>query len=74
MIKPLLLIGLKRGATIKKGAKILIFPHQKLISDYLQASSPYRGILLYHGLGVGKTCASIAIAEGFILIERSLFC
>ena len=26
--------------------------------------SPYRGILLFHGLGAGKTCSSIAIAEG----------
>jgi hypothetical protein len=25
--------------------------------------SPYRGILLYHGLGSGKTCSSIAVAE-----------
>ena len=26
--------------------------------------SPYKEILLYHGLGAGKTCASIGIAEG----------
>ena len=26
--------------------------------------SPYRGLLLFHGLGAGKTCSSIAIAEG----------
>ena len=26
--------------------------------------SPYRGLLLLHGLGSGKTCASIAVAEG----------
>ena len=26
--------------------------------------TPYRGVLLYHGLGSGKTCASVAIAEG----------
>ena len=26
--------------------------------------TPYRGLLLYHGLGSGKTCSSIAIAEG----------
>ena len=26
--------------------------------------TPYRGLLLYHGLGSGKTCTSIAIAEG----------
>jgi len=37
--------------------------YQKFIRDYLQASSPYRGLLLYHGLGSGKTCSSIIIAE-----------
>ena len=31
---------------------------------YLNIFTPYRGLLLYHGLGAGKTCASIAIAEG----------
>ena len=38
--------------------------HQKLVRDYLALYSPYRGLLLYHGLGSGKTCSSIAIAEG----------
>ncbi len=32
--------------------------------DYINFYTPYRGLLLYHGLGAGKTCASIAIAEG----------
>ena len=40
-----------------------LFPHQMFIRDYLQHDSPYRGLLLYHGLGVGKTCSSIAVAE-----------
>jgi len=40
-----------------------LFPQQKIVRDFFQLLSPYRGILLYHGLGVGKTCASIAIAE-----------
>jgi hypothetical protein len=38
--------------------------HQQLVREYMNLYSPYRGILLYHGLGSGKTCASIAIAEG----------
>ena len=38
--------------------------HQKLVRDYLNLYTPYRGLLLYHGLGSGKTCSSIAIAEG----------
>ena len=30
------------------------FPYQKFARDYMQESSPYRGLLLYHGLGSGK--------------------
>lgn len=38
--------------------------HQKIVRDYINSYSPYRGALLYHGLGSGKTCSSIIIAEG----------
>lgn len=30
------------------------FPYQEFARDYMQESSPYRGLLLYHGLGSGK--------------------
>jgi len=55
----------KKDAKLVKSAKFSFFNHQKIIRDYISADSPYRGLLLYHGLGVGKTCGSIAIAEGF---------
>lgn len=48
------------------------FPHQQLVRDYMQFESPYRGILLYHGLGVGKTCASIAAAEAYVAHGRKV--
>ena len=38
--------------------------HQQVIRDYLNLYTPYRGLLLYHGLGSGKTCSSIVTAEG----------
>ena len=41
-----------------------LMTHQKVVKDYLNVYSPYRGLLLLHGLGSGKTCTSIAIAEG----------
>jgi len=41
-----------------------LLTHQKIVRDYLNLYTPYRGLLLYHGLGSGKTCSSIAIAEG----------
>ena len=70
---------LKKDSKLVKSAKFSFFNHQKIIRDYMDSNSPYRGILLYHGLGVGKTCGSIAIAEGFrsnrkiiVLLNKSL--
>lgn len=52
---------------IKSNNEIIeLFPQQKLIKDYIQINSPYRGLLLYHELGSGKSGASIATAEGFL--------
>ena len=45
---------------------VSLFPHQRILRDYIQFDSPYRGILAYHELGSGKSAASIAAAEGFI--------
>ena len=47
-----------------KKKKNILFSHQQFVKDYMSAYSPYRGLLIYHGLGSGKTAASIAIAEG----------
>ena len=57
-----------KGCNAKKeeDKPMALFPHQKFVKDYLQYESPFRGLLLYHGLGSGKTCSSIAAAEGFI--------
>jgi len=46
--------------------KLGLYPQQLLIKDYMQFDSPYRGVLLYHELGAGKSGASIAAAEGYI--------
>ncbi len=39
--------------------------HQEIVRDYINLYTPYRGLLIYHGLGSGKTCASIGIAESY---------
>jgi hypothetical protein len=38
-------------------------PHQKFIKNFLSMNTPYNGLLLYHGLGTGKTCSAIGVAE-----------
>uniref|UniRef100_A0A6C0IVT0 Helicase ATP-binding domain-containing protein n=1 Tax=viral metagenome TaxID=1070528 RepID=A0A6C0IVT0_9ZZZZ len=40
-------------------------PSQKFVKNFISTTTPYNGILLWHGVGVGKTCAAISIAENF---------
>ena len=37
--------------------------YQTLIRNFLSNSTPYNGLLLFHGLGTGKTCSAITVAE-----------
>jgi len=48
----------------KDTGEVSLLTHQKIVRDYMNLYTPYRGLLLYHGLGSGKTNSSIAIAEG----------
>jgi len=38
-------------------------PHQLFVKNFLSMQTPYNSLLLYHGLGTGKTCSSIGVAE-----------
>jgi len=69
----------KAAEASKKEVKT--FAYQSFVRDYMQRPSPYRGVLVYHGLGSGKTCTSIAALEAlyqeqqrpiFILTPASL--
>ena len=40
-------------------------PHQIFLKNYISPDTPYNGVLVFHGTGVGKTCTAISIAEGF---------
>jgi len=52
------------GNDNKDDTSFSLLTHQKIVRDYMNLFTPYRGLLLYHGLGAGKTASSIAIAEG----------
>ena len=39
--------------------------HQKIISNFINPNTPYKGLLLMHGTGTGKTGGAISIAEQF---------
>ena len=38
-------------------------PHQQFIKNFLSFQTPYNSLLVYHGLGTGKTCSAIGVAE-----------
>lgn len=42
-----------------------LYEHQALVANIINPDTPYKGLLIFHGLGSGKTCAGIAIAEKF---------
>jgi len=44
--------------------------HQEIVSRYINSYTPYRGLLLYHGLGSGKTCTSISLLEGMATSKK----
>ena len=50
-------------ATKMCGAAFELAPHQLFVRNFLSAMTPYNSLLLYHGLGTGKTCSAISVAE-----------
>lgn len=51
-----------------------LMAHQAFVDQYLNsAHTPYRSMLLYHGVGVGKTCTAIRVAERYLdTLEQGL--
>ena len=44
-------------------AEFELAPHQLFVRNFLSMMTPYNSLLLYHGLGTGKTCSAISVAE-----------
>lgn len=44
---------------------------QYLMAHYLSHRTPYKSLLLYYGVGVGKTCSAITIAESLLINHNS---
>ena len=52
-----------KALELAEGKQVEAFLYQKFIREYIRNAGPYRGVLVYHGLGSGKTCSAIAAAE-----------
>jgi hypothetical protein len=53
----------RKQANILCNAQFELLPHQLFVKKFLSFQTPYNSLLLYHGLGTGKTCSAIGIAE-----------
>lgn len=49
----------------KKSKSVYQESIQLILKNYISKFTPYDNVLLYHDVGVGKTCSAITIAEGF---------
>jgi len=43
--------------------------NQTFVRNFISKKTPYNGILLYHGVGVGKTCTAINVVEQFLDLD-----
>ncbi len=60
---------LNAGSTSKlinaKSAYYMLKPSQKFLANFMSPYTPYRGLFVIHGTGVGKSCTAVTIAEQF---------
>lgn len=55
-------------ATCSGTVEFELSPVQRFVRNFLSGKTPYNSALLYHGVGVGKTCSAISIAEANLYI------
>jgi len=62
-------VSRKSEIVCKKKSREL-FPHQEFIKRFISNDTPYNGMLLYHGLGSGKTCSAIGVTEALRVYSK----
>ena len=53
----------KEFADIISKSEFELSPHQAFVRNFMSFQTPYNSLLLYHGLGTGKTCTAIGVTE-----------
>lgn len=54
---------IKKQADILSNADFELQPHQAFVKNFMSFQTPYNSLLLFHGLGSGKTCSAIGVCE-----------
>ena len=53
----------KVAQTFCENTEFELEPHQMFVRNFLSFLTPYNSLLLFHGLGTGKTCSAISVCE-----------
>ena len=53
----------KAYADILSKSEFELSPHQAFVRNFMSFQTPYNSLLLFHGLGSGKTCSAIGVTE-----------
>ena len=60
----------KSKTLCKRTAAFELSPHQEFVRKFISYQNPYNSLLLYHGLGSGKTCSAISITESLRMYSK----
>ena len=60
------LTDINKLATCEGKVEFEITPVQRFVANYMSGKTPYYSALIYHGVGVGKSCTAISSAEAFL--------
>ena len=55
-----------------EGKEFELSAHQKFVRNFLSSHTPYNSLLLFHGVGTGKTCSAISVCEEMRLYTKQL--
>lgn len=53
----------QKYADVLSNAEYELLPQQAFVRNFLSFQTPYNSLLLFHGLGSGKTCSAIGVCE-----------
>ena len=60
----------KSKTLCKRTSAFELSPHQEFVKKFISYQNPYNSLLLYHGLGSGKTCSAISITESLRMYSK----
>jgi len=57
------IVPIAQRANELSNAEYELLPQQAFVKNFMSFQTPYNSLLLFHGLGSGKTCSAIGVCE-----------